>query len=235
MASTITLQNTINWALPFLNYAPVTIGTNNEPAITSANTILQTILAPPFSWKWNRKTITFSLTPGTQDYSQAISNYGFFEIGSIALTGAQTFPLEHHEVLSAGVETSRPTFVADQTDDDAGNISFRFLPIPDQTYTVTIIYQAKPTPFTVLSGLWDTIPDQYQYIYSLGFLAMMFDFVDSTKATRFRQLFVASLLSVSEGLDEQDKELFMNAWLNESRQMQSNQLRTQAGNTGRSL
>jgi hypothetical protein len=45
-----------------------TIGTNNEPALTSANTILQTILGAPFAWRWNRAVIGFITTPGQQDY-----------------------------------------------------------------------------------------------------------------------------------------------------------------------
>src|SRR5277367_5509362 len=59
MSSTINLAATVNWALPFLSYKPVNQGINNEPAISCANTVLQTILGPPFSWRWNRASLTF--------------------------------------------------------------------------------------------------------------------------------------------------------------------------------
>lgn len=236
MASTITLNNTINWTLPFLNYAPVTIGASNEPAITSANTIIQTILSPPFAWRWNRKTLTFATVAGTQDYVvTTAADYGFSEVADIALSAGQTFPLELKYVLTAGTERSRPTYLALQKDDDAGNLTFRLLPTPDQVYTVTVTYQIRPALFTATSGLWSPIPDQYQFIYNWGFLSLMQQYTKSDDPARARQLFVASLLGASEGLREEDRNVFIASWLGETRQIDANQLNTQSGWKGRTL
>ncbi len=90
MAATRSLQNSIDWMKPFLSWANLTIGTNNEPAFTSANQILQTIVGPPFIWPWNRGTANFLTTVGQQDYNAAISNFGWLEKATIELAGTIT-------------------------------------------------------------------------------------------------------------------------------------------------
>ena len=71
------------------------VGQNaNEPALTSANYIMQTILAPPFRWEWNRVTTTASITTvaGQSDYPVALSDYGWLEKATLVdggLNGAQ--------------------------------------------------------------------------------------------------------------------------------------------------
>ncbi len=83
MAATIKLSDTINFAQPFVNWANLSIGTNGEPAITSANLAIQTIIGPPFIWPWNRSTVSFLTTQGTQDYNTAIADFGYLEGVSI--------------------------------------------------------------------------------------------------------------------------------------------------------
>ncbi len=90
MAATKTVTDSINWTKPFLNWANLTIGTNQEPALTSANLALQTIVGPPFVWPWNRNNTFFLTTVGQQDYNVAISNFGFLEAASIELCGTIT-------------------------------------------------------------------------------------------------------------------------------------------------
>jgi hypothetical protein len=90
MAATYKLSDSINWVQPFVNWANLAIGTNNEPAITSANQTLETIVGPPFVWPWNRNTATFMTIPGVQDYSVAISTFGFLESVTIQLAGSIT-------------------------------------------------------------------------------------------------------------------------------------------------
>jgi hypothetical protein len=87
MAATKSLQDSINWIRPFLNWASVTIGVNSEPAVTSANQALQTIVGPPFVWPWNRNYTYFFTNIGQQDYNAAISGFGFLESASIELCG----------------------------------------------------------------------------------------------------------------------------------------------------
>ncbi len=90
MAATKTVTDSINWTKPFLNWADLTIGVNQEPALTSANLTLQTIVGPPFIWPWNRNNTFFLTTIGQQDYSVALSNFGFLEAASIELCGTIT-------------------------------------------------------------------------------------------------------------------------------------------------
>lgn len=87
MAASKSLQDSINWIRPFLNWASVTIGVNNEPAMTSANQTLQTIVGPPFVWPWNRSFAVFFTNVGQQDYNASISDFGFLESASIELCG----------------------------------------------------------------------------------------------------------------------------------------------------
>lgn len=189
----------------------------------------------PFSWRWNRATISFNTTVGQQDYPVSVSTYGHFEKGSVAISGSPTYPIEYKNILDIGVEQSRPTFISDQLDNDAGQITFRVLPAPDQVYTITVIYQNAPVLFTSLSQLWTPIPDWLEVVYNWGFLATMSDYVDQTKAPRFRQLFVGTLLAASEGLSESERNLFISSWLGEVRQETSEGMNTQAAWRGRTI
>lgn len=49
------------------------LGNFLEPALTSANIVMQTILGAPFSWRWNRVVTGFVCVAGQQDYT--IFNY----------------------------------------------------------------------------------------------------------------------------------------------------------------
>lgn len=79
MANTLTLQSSINFAQAFGGYKSLTVGTANEPAVTAANLILQTIVSPPFCWNFNRASASFLTVPGTQDYAEAVASFGFIE------------------------------------------------------------------------------------------------------------------------------------------------------------
>jgi len=67
--SSITVLRTIEWSKRFIFRRPAVLGNFGDPAITSANLILQTILGPPFIWRWNRAVIGFVTNPGQQDYT----------------------------------------------------------------------------------------------------------------------------------------------------------------------
>ncbi len=90
MAATKTIQNSIDWVKPFLNWANLTIGTNQEPAFTSACQTIQTIVGPPFIWPWNRENTFFLTNISQQDYSVSILDFGFLEAASIELCGTIT-------------------------------------------------------------------------------------------------------------------------------------------------
>jgi hypothetical protein len=90
MAASITVQNTIDYTKSYLNWANLTIGNNNEPAMSAANLTLQTITGPPFRWVWNRTTVSFLATEGIQDYNVFLPSFGFLETASVQLAGVIT-------------------------------------------------------------------------------------------------------------------------------------------------
>lgn len=67
-SSTNSLLRTIEWAKALNFGRRSAIGNLLEPALTSANTVMQTILGPPFAWRWNRVVTGFITSPGQQDY-----------------------------------------------------------------------------------------------------------------------------------------------------------------------
>lgn len=68
-SSSITLLQTVEWAKKLNFSRPMAIGNFLEPAISSANMVLQTIVGAPFAWRWNRAITGFICTPGQQDYN----------------------------------------------------------------------------------------------------------------------------------------------------------------------
>ena len=291
MANTVTVQGSINFSQAFLGWKQLGIGTNFEPAITSANIILQTIIGPPFRWNWNRGSVVVNATAGTQDYITSAASFGFiekasyqipaatitntalangvatytatntFQVGDIvsvtgstngsgvfnvtnqtivapvssslftvlinstnvgsagdtgtAVVGTTTEISEVMNILGTGAEQGTPNMIAPQIDDNAGNITFRLLPVPNRAYTVTVQYQKRISNLiSSLSNTWAPIPDHYSYIYQWGFLALMQAYNYDTRWAQSSQKFVAALLGAAEGLDEQQKNIFQAAWLN---------------------
>jgi hypothetical protein len=210
MASTIKLQDTLNWCGAFISNRPTTNVSKiaGEPALTSANKVKQTILSAPFAWSWNRNTTTITTVVGTQDYSVALSDFGYIEKATVSF-GGKIFPVQVSLLLPADSTQQRPDFVAAQSDDNAGNITFRFQPVPDQIYSAVITYQKAPTISTALTGTWSPIPDRYSFIYESGLLAHMCNMFSPERYQQEISMFYKSLVSVSEGLTDSQKAIFL--------------------------
>src|SRR5919108_3967054 len=178
MASTYSLQNTVNWASPIIFNKPLSAGAGLEPALTNANLIFQTILGPPFIWRWNRATVNFTCNTGQanpQDYPTSASAFNFIESAAVFSTDSPATDIKELEIkrhLERTAEKARPNYISPEFDDNAGNITFRVTQSPDKNYPVTVTYQKKPTPFLSLAQTWAPIPDEMQYIYNNGFLAL---------------------------------------------------------------
>jgi hypothetical protein len=67
--STNTILGSMEWCKRFNFNRPSGIGSYLEPAKTSANLVMQSILSPPFKWWWNNEEWTFTCnpTPATVD------------------------------------------------------------------------------------------------------------------------------------------------------------------------
>lgn len=209
------LSASITWAQQFNFNRNLAIGTNNEPAVSSANIIKQTILGAPFAWPWNRKTVTFNCVSSTQDYVQAASDFGWIEHASvqdISVTQSKWQDLENLVHLPLDSSLALPEHIAAQADDGAGNITFRLQPVPDALYPVSVTYQKAPVDFVNTTSDWGPIPNRYAYIYNYGFLALMYLYADDPRFQITNQKFVANLLGAAQGLDETQINIFLNNW-----------------------
>lgn len=61
--STVKIKDTIEWSKRLSFDRNPVIGNSLEPALSSANMVIQTILGPPFSWWWNNEEVTFTCNP----------------------------------------------------------------------------------------------------------------------------------------------------------------------------
>ena len=224
----------MDFAQFYLGRRPLSIGGANglEPALTAANIVQQTILAPPFKWAWNRATASFAQP--TTDTPQALPNFGFIEKAYVKTAGGVVTEIPNIKLeLTPDGGTGQANAIGVFLDDNNGNITFRFMPgIPDQAYTVGVVYQQRAPLLTAITQTW-TIPDMFGQVYNYGFTALMELFADDTRFGVFNSKFIGSLLAVSEGLSEQDKAIFMEQWSNVlATQVRSGNM-TQQGFSGR--
>lgn len=311
MSNTLTLQDSINYAQTYGGYRGLAIGASNNPAITAANITQQIILSPPFSWNWNRNSYTFLTTAGSQDYTKAVSTFGFIEKASyvsaatvtatsltsnvatytaannfvkgqtVTVIGATNSPVfnivnqpitaatstnftvaitngnigsgveanavatlvknsdgssalaeisQNLTLLGSGAELGSPANIAAQIDDNAGNITFRLLPVPNQTYQINVIFQKRiPALMGALNSTWAPIPDHFSYIYQMGFSSLMMAYWSDPRWNDMSRKFVAGLLGVAEGLTEEERNIFQQAWLNSVAEQQTSGLRVNQG------
>lgn len=300
-----TLTTSINWAQAFVQYKPLVAGPNNEPALSSANMTKQVMLSPPFRFPWNRNKKVFQLTQYQQDYTVAISDFGYLELatfqpcafvtnvaasgGTATYTAANSFKagaLVSVTGVSAGVGSSlnvtnvaitsasttqftvalagtisstpvtgvvassgqikqfpralnttplgessdqqQPQTLAVQSNDNAGNIGFRVLGVPNGNYNVVVTYQSLAAALTTLTSSWG-MPDYVSFIYNRGFLAHMFEAMGDARAAQEKVAFAAALLSHAEGLTDTEINLFLAQYLANPRAMESLNLKTQQG------
>lgn len=295
MSTTITLGQSIGFAQSYGGFRALTVGASNEPAVTAANILIQMILAPPFSWNWNRNSATFLTVPGKQDYPTSVPTFGFIEkassipaasVTSTSLTGnvatyiaANSFTAGHYvtvtgctnggavlnvtyqpivaatatsftvaitngnlssqaeaglalsgnlgefsqmnNVLGGGNESGQAYTIAPQIDNNSGTITFRLLPVPTIQAQVTVLFQQRQGALiTNASNTWAPIPDHYSMVYQWGFLALMMAYWSDPRWTSASQKFVANLLGVAEGLKDEQKNIFQQAWLSSITEMQ---------------
>ena len=222
MPSTISLQNTINWAQTFCRLQPLTGvgGVDTEPAMTIANTVLQMILAPPFAWSWNRGSVNITTAASTQDYVTACSTFGWLE-KAVVSSSAGMYEAEVKVVLPDATEQGRPLHVSPQIDDGAGNITFRLFPVPDGIYTVKLIFQRCAPVFAALTTYWAPVPDKLLYLYSAGFLSYALEQIDDQRFPTQMSLFLKQLAAANVGLSETQKALILDQRLTPILQPQS--------------
>jgi hypothetical protein len=153
-----TLTQSINWSQAFYEYAPVTAGLGQEPAVSTANMIRDTLTGPPMTWPWNRAVFQLDAptTVGEQDYPvplSSIPDFGFLEKVTLTeTTGANTGKvweikdIYNNLSMSRDADKQRPNSACVFTLSST-QLLLRFIGVPNAAYTVTLIYQKRPVMF----------------------------------------------------------------------------------------
>jgi hypothetical protein len=147
----LNLQNTLNWAAPFIQYSPLTAGLGQEPAVSIASMIRNSILNPPQTWYFNRNTATFNTVVGQQDYTEAsVLDFAFVEKVSIQDDQGNIYEIKdlyNNRALSPSSFQQRPTAMSVESASSTAGCVFRFMGVPDQIYSVIITYQKLAPQF----------------------------------------------------------------------------------------
>lgn len=226
-----TLQNSINWSLGFLGYSTPTVGPNNEPALTSANMVQQVMTSPPFRFPWNRNKVTFNTIIGTQDYTVAVTDFGFLETATFKNpTTGKILPLKTLNVTPIGEsgDSQQPVSLTVQQNTVGTNVLFRFLGVPNLVYNVTAWYQKFAPLMTTPSNAW-IAPDYMSYIYNRGFLAHCLEGMGKGNAQQEKVAFAAALIANTEGLTDTEINIFLAQYLANPRALDSLHFKTQQG------
>jgi hypothetical protein len=113
---TQTLQNTINFALPFIQYSPLTAGLGQEPAVSIASMIRTSLLnAGVGPWYWNRNNGPIPLAKGQQDYLLFAEDFGYIEKCTVADDQGRVWELKdvhNSSALSVSTEQQRPNAIS---------------------------------------------------------------------------------------------------------------------------
>jgi hypothetical protein len=153
----------------------------------------------------------------TQDYATASPEFSHIEHASVLdinQTPPKWYALEVKNNLELDTTQDRPRFVNPHVEDSNGNMTWRVMPAPDLAYPVSIhIQKAAPSLATLgVNSTWAPIPDFMQYIYNWGFLALIWAFSDDPRFQIANQKFIAGILARAEGISDEDRNTFLNAW-----------------------
>lgn len=227
------LQDTINYITPFCRYQAANVGVSNMPMIGIGNIVRNIILAAPFTWRFNRNSvnITGPVVAGTQDYAQAIADFGFLEkvIANDGTKSYQMSDVKNNEALASSTTPGRPQVIGVQNDDGAGNFVFRLSAVPDAAYTVNMVYQKAPVQFAATSDKWAPIPDSFSDVYNNLSLGYYMDSCQDPRAPQYIARGIAGLLARASGLSQMDKAIFAASYMNFNTEQMLAVLKTQQG------
>jgi hypothetical protein len=151
---TQTLQHSINFAKPFIQYSPLTAGFGQEPAVSIASMVRNSILNPPLTWFFNRKEVTFPTVVGQQDYVlSTVPDLAFAEKISLADDEGNIFEIkdiQNNAALAVSSFQQRPNAASVQASSIISNVlnyTVRFLGVPEKIYTATLTYQKLSPQF----------------------------------------------------------------------------------------
>ena len=238
MPATILVSRTVAYVQRYIRQAPLTFSGTNDPAFGIGDWVRNLILSAPFAWRWNRATATQTCVIGQNDYTINLPNFGWLEqayIVDTSVTPNVSYSIAIQLNATKEVTNNQPTHCAPWMDDDNGNITFRLTPPPDKAYTLNLTYQNASPTFKSLNDSWAPIPDYMQNVVQELYLAKAFQYIGDERFASTMQMAIHSLVGVSEGLTESQKNIFLSEMLGTARTQQASSLSTQYGNQSRNL
>ena len=217
------------------------------PIVGIASIVRNTILAAPFTWRFNRNNVNLigndqpiplGIRKGVQDYTQSISDFGFLEKATAngpdpnnptSTTSWELKDMKNNEALASSTTQARPQSISVFNDDGANNFTFRLSAVPEQPYVINMVYQKAPVKFVNLTDGWGPIPDSFSDVYNSLCLGYYLDSCQDSRAPQYIARGIAGLLARAQGLSASDKAIFAASYMNFDSQMIINQLKTQQG------
>lgn len=154
----------------------------------------------------------------TQDYTVAVPTFSHITHSSVMDLDSTGKPLKWYQLtvknsLSLETSSSRPEFISPQSEDGNGNVTFRVTAAPDKKYPVSLNVQLAAPAVTSVNQTWAPLPDFMQYIYTWGFMALIWQFADDPQRAAYaNNQFKATLLARADGLTDEQKNIFLNNW-----------------------
>lgn len=222
MASSLTVTDAINFCSPYIKQQRLMVN-NMQPAVGTAQIILQTVLGPPFRWRQNRANVNFGISAaGGTDYLQGVPTMGRIETQWLTDANGKELELTGAVSLPKVATSKRPTHVAPQYDDNQGNITFRFNGVPNASYTAFFDFQQKPILIDSFARNFGPVSDEFAYIFFKGFLTWAGMLVNDARFPIWERMFLSSLLGAQDGLDEQQRNIFLGNWMGMTRDLTRN-------------
>lgn len=233
MPVTLSIQASLTYVQTLIDNQRLNVN-NMEPAVTMANTVLGTMLGPPFIWRQNRTNISFPIgTAGKTDYFQYVPGLGFIETQWLEDEDGNKLELNGSTALAKVSSQRTPTLIAAQYDDNQGNITFRVNSVPDADYTVYLDTQNAAPLIMSPADTFTPLSDYFGYLFNKGMLSEGALLVNDSRFSIWRSEWIAQMLATQDGLDAQAKDMFYSQFMNTTRTVQRSSGATQNGTGGR--
>lgn len=229
----LSIQNSMTYVQSLIDNQRLNVN-NMEPGVTMANTVLGTMLGPPFVWRQNRTNLAFAInTAGGTDYIESVPTLGFIETQWLADSTGNILELNGATALAKVSYQRQPTLIAAQYDDNQGNITFRVNSVPDGAYTAFLDFQNAAPLITNPGDTFSPLSDYFGYLFNKGMLSEGALLVNDSRFSIWRSEWIAQCLATQDGLDAQAKDMFYNQFMNTTRTVQRSQDLSKNGGAGR--
>jgi hypothetical protein len=235
MSVTLSITDSLRYVSTLLDNQQLSVN-ELDPGITAANIVLQRMLGAPFIWRFNRANASVPITlNGGVDYTVSIDDLGRIETQWLTDSTGKIHALKGSQSIAKFDMSDRPTEVAPVYDDNAGNITLRFNKVPDAAYTAFFDYQRKAPRLESYGDTFGPVPDEFGYLFHKGMLAECALLTNDSRFPIWDRAFIAGLLATQDGLDAQDKQLFLDQTLNIGRTGARSQSLSTTGGQARAI